>query len=190
MFSNFHSVLRVPGMILKSTLSQHGVRFVLLMLSRRKMTFLSMRRMALPLCMAGQWASASRLMAPASAFRHPTSQSGTGAFRYRTRSLISKPDWLRHPLSFCIPVQDWLWHRLYFCIPVPDWPNAGQYTLCLYSVNGCEVNLRCDVEKKFVNAGMPEFQEKVSPATAFLPVVSPTSAFRHQDQSAVPLVID
>jgi hypothetical protein len=30
------------------------------------------------------WASASCPMPPASAFRHPASQSGTGAFRYRS----------------------------------------------------------------------------------------------------------
>jgi hypothetical protein len=43
-----------------------------------------------------------------------------------------------------------------------------------------------DVEKSFVNAGMPECWRKVSPATAFLPAVnffSPASAFRHQGQS-------
>ena len=34
------------------------------------------------------WASASRPMPPASVFRHPTFQSGTGAFRY--------PDWVRY----------------------------------------------------------------------------------------------
>jgi hypothetical protein len=40
-----------------------------------------------------------------------------------------------------------------------------------------------DVEKSYINAGMPG---KVSPAPAFLPVVnclSPESAFRHQGQS-------
>jgi hypothetical protein len=40
-----------------------------------------------------------------------------------------------------------------------------------------------DVEKSFINAGMPE---KVSSASAFLPEVScfsPASAFRHQGQS-------
>jgi hypothetical protein len=35
------------------------------------------------------WALASRLIPPASAFRHPTSQSGTRAFRYRTESHCS-----------------------------------------------------------------------------------------------------
>ncbi len=44
------------------------------------------------------WGSASRSMPPASAFRHIESQSGTGAFRYRSGSLI----------------------------PIPDWPDAGQ----------------------------------------------------------------
>ncbi len=54
------------------------------------------------------------------------------------------------------------------------------------------INLRCDVEKSFVSAGMPESQEKVSPATAFLPVVScvsPTLAFGIR-VSPVPLVMD
>ncbi len=42
-----------------------------------------------------------------------------------------------------------------------------------------------DVEKSYVNAGMPECWRKVSPASAFLPAVNfgPASAFRHQGQS-------
>jgi hypothetical protein len=35
------------------------------------------------------WSSASRPMLPASVFRYPASQSGTGAFRYRTRFVYS-----------------------------------------------------------------------------------------------------
>ncbi len=41
------------------------------------------------ICFFHSWASASRLMPPASAFRHSVSQSDTGAFRYRTGSPYS-----------------------------------------------------------------------------------------------------
>ncbi len=43
-----------------------------------------------------------------------------------------------------------------------------------------------DVEKSYLNAGLPECQEKFNLTSAFLPVVScvsPAPAFRHQGQS-------
>ncbi len=58
------------------------------------------------------WASASRPMPPASAFQHPVSQSGTGAFWYWTGS--SYPG-TRLVLS-----------SVFLFIPVPDWSDAGQ----------------------------------------------------------------
>jgi hypothetical protein len=48
----------------------------------------------------------------ASAFRHPVSQSGTGAFRYRTRSPYSR--------TGLFLISEFLF------IPVPDWLDAGQ----------------------------------------------------------------
>jgi hypothetical protein len=52
------------------------------------------------------WTSASRSMPPASAFRHPVFQSGTGAFRYRTGSPYSGTE--------LVPASEFLF------IPVPD----------------------------------------------------------------------
>jgi hypothetical protein len=70
---------------------------------------------------------------------------------------------------------------------VPVHPGLQEeYTMHIHTRLLMVLKLRRDVEKYFVNVGMPEFQEKVSPATAFLPVVScvsPTSAFLHQGQS-------
>jgi hypothetical protein len=54
-------------------------------------------------------------MPPASAFRHPISQSGTGAFRYRTGSPYSG--------TGLVPAS------LFLIIPVPDWLNAGQFNI-------------------------------------------------------------
>jgi hypothetical protein len=42
------------------------------------------------------WASASRPMPPAAVFRHPTSQSGTVAFRYRTGIPLFRYRTVRH----------------------------------------------------------------------------------------------
>ncbi len=59
-------------------------------------------------------ASASRLMPLVSAFRHLTSQSGTGAFWYRTVPasaffFIPVPDWFRHLHSFSFRYRtDWM----------------------------------------------------------------------------------
>jgi hypothetical protein len=58
------------------------------------------------------WASASRSMPPASAFWLPVSQSGTGAFRYRTGSPYTGDG--------LVPASEFLF------IPVPDWLDAGQ----------------------------------------------------------------
>ncbi len=58
------------------------------------------------------WVSASRSMPPASAFRHPVSQSGTRAFRYRTGSPSSGIG--------LVPVS------AFSFILVPDWPDAGK----------------------------------------------------------------
>jgi hypothetical protein len=56
-------------------------------------------------------ASASKPMPPASAFPHPPSQSGTGAFRYRTESFYSSTKLV--PASALI------------FFPVPDGPDAS-----------------------------------------------------------------
>ncbi len=54
-------------------------------------------------------ASASKPMPPASAFPHPPSQSGTGAFRYRTGSFYS--------ITKLVPASAFIF------IPVPALPN-------------------------------------------------------------------
>ncbi len=51
-------------------------------------------------------------MPPASAFRHPVSQFGTGAFRYRTGPPYSG--------TGLVPASEFLF------IPVPNWLEAGQ----------------------------------------------------------------
>ncbi len=52
------------------------------------------------------WASASRSMPPGSAFRHPVSQSGTGAFRYQTGSPYSATGLVPASAFLFIPVPD------------------------------------------------------------------------------------
>jgi hypothetical protein len=59
-----------------------------------------------------RWALASRKPTPASAFRHPSSQSGTGPSKCRTASLYSGTG--QGPAS------------LVFSSPVPDHPDVGQ----------------------------------------------------------------
>jgi hypothetical protein len=54
-----------------------------------------------------RWASASRKLTPASAFRHPSSQSDTGPKKCRTASLYSGTGQV-------------------FSSPVPDHPDVGQ----------------------------------------------------------------
>jgi hypothetical protein len=137
------------------------------------------------------WASASRLMPPTSAFRHPLSQSGTGlgphmpvldwfrhrhfcSFRYRTDWMPDSPAFkkgvhIARPYCLC-----WWWYskRNAHAVHVQ---TAGSKVMVLF--------LLYDIEKSYVNAGMSECRRKVSPASAFLPVVSclrPASVFRHQ----------
>jgi hypothetical protein len=45
-----------------------------------------------------RWASASRKLTPASAFRHQSSQSGTGPKNAGLKRFIPVPDQLRHPV--------------------------------------------------------------------------------------------
>jgi hypothetical protein len=52
------------------------------------------------------WASSSGLMLPASALRHPVSQSGTGAFRYQTGSPYSGTGLVPASVFLIIPVPD------------------------------------------------------------------------------------
>jgi hypothetical protein len=107
------------------------------------------------------WASASRLMPPASAFWRPVSQYGTGAFRY--------PMYPRIPMQ-CMP-NDSLWK-------VQKWYTFHVWLMLMVLI------LLNDIEKSYVNAGMSECRRKVSPASsAFLPLViclSPASVFQHQ----------
>ncbi len=123
------------------------------------------------------WASASRSMPLASAFRHPVSQSNTGAFQYRTGFPYSG--------TGLVPASEFLF------IPVPDWlllvvvkgkssalPNCRKWKV-IHPRLLMVLFLLYDIKKSYVNARMPE----ISPALAFLSVVSclsPTSAFRHQ----------
>jgi hypothetical protein len=64
------------------------------------------------LCENRSWASASRSMPPALAFRHPVSQSNTGAFRFQTESPYSG--------TGLVPASAFLF------ISVPDCLDAGQ----------------------------------------------------------------
>ncbi len=147
-------------------------------------------------------ASASRSMPPVSAFQHLVSQSGTGAFRYRTGSsysgigmvpasaflFIPVPDWLDAGQSdipafkkrgaLCTSTFWWLWKG--YAVHVQTAGSGKCYTLHVHRQLLMVLFLLCDIEKSNVNAGMPE--GKVSPASAILPVVSflsPVSAFRH-----------
>jgi hypothetical protein len=70
--------------------------------------------------------------------------------------------------------------------------HCGAYTLqvhtagILQNVRPLLLNLLYDTNKSLVNAGILEYRKKVSPASAFLPVVnfvSPASVFWHQGQS-------
>jgi hypothetical protein len=140
------------------------------------------------------WASASRPMPPPSALWHPVSQSGTGAFQYRTGS--------SYPGTGLVPASAFLFIR------VPDWLDTGQsdidkknkhhistlqtegsgkwYTLYVHKRLLLMLLVLYDMKKSYVNAGMPECRRKVSPESVFLPAVnffSPASAFRHQGQS-------
>ncbi len=110
----------------------------------------------------------------------------------RLGTLISVPDWFRHQ-HFCSYRYRTDW--------TPDSPTFRHlkkgYTLHVHTacVGGGERDTPCtsidsccwcyscscyDIENSYVNAGMPE---KVSPTSAFLPVVSclsPASAIQHQ----------
>jgi hypothetical protein len=103
MFSDSLLMLSVPGTGMdpqeyaESTLKEVRSSYAE---STQRMAFLSAEHAQNDIVLMHNWASASRLMPPASALRHPTSQSGTGTFWHRTRPDISKPDWLRHRLSF------------------------------------------------------------------------------------------
>jgi hypothetical protein len=59
-----------------------------------------------------RWASASKKLTPASVFRHPLSQSGTGPEKSQTAQINSG--------TRLFPVS------LIFLSPVPDYPDAGQ----------------------------------------------------------------
>ncbi len=72
------------------------------------------------------WTSASRTMPPASAFRHPVTQSGTRTFRYQTGSSYSGTG--LGPL-IPVPVPDWFWHR-HFCSF--RYPGTGQSDIPAY----------------------------------------------------------
>jgi hypothetical protein len=54
------------------------------------------------------WASASRSMPPLSAFQHPVSQSGKGAFLYRNEIPYSSTELVLAPAFLFIPVPYWL----------------------------------------------------------------------------------
>ncbi len=70
-------------------------------------------------CRNHNWASASSLMPPASAFRYQTSQSGTGAFRNQTGFPYSG--------TGLVPAST------FFHIPAPDWPDVGQSGIPAFS---------------------------------------------------------
>ncbi len=128
-------------------------------------------------------------MRPASAFRHPVSQSGTGAMRYRS---IPVPD--------LVPLFRYrTGSSVFLFIPIPDLLDAGQsdipaplYTLHVHTaVGGNEYTLHVRRQQLndvilaiwYLNAGMSECRRNVSPASAFHSVVSclsPASAIRHQ----------
>jgi hypothetical protein len=55
-----------------------------------------------------RWASASRKLTPALAFRHPSSKSGTGPLKCRTASLYSGTGQVPASLFFSSPVPDHL----------------------------------------------------------------------------------
>jgi hypothetical protein len=147
------------------------------------------------------WASESRPMPPASAFRHPVSQYGTGAFRYRTGS--SYPDTGQVPAS------------AFLFIPVPDWLDAGQsdipalikkstprtstlqtegsgkwYTKNFHGRLVLVLLVLYDVEKSNAIAGMPDCWRKFSPASALYWQSTSSVWHRHSGirVSPVPLV--
>ncbi len=117
------------------------------------------------------WASASRSMLPASTFRHPVSQSGTGVFRYRRMPV---PDWFRHP-HFCSfrYWPDWMPDSPLFKKVVHParpycwlgkWIHPARPYCCWWkgiyparpSSAGDGVILAIWYWKSYVNAGMPE----------------------------------
>ncbi len=90
------------------------------------------------------WASASRSMPPASAFRHPVSQSGTGAFRY----------WTGFPFSGTglILASEFLF------ILEPDWLDAGQSDISAFKSavgGGGERDTQCTSKLQVVESDSP-----------------------------------
>ncbi len=67
------------------------------------------------------WTPASTSMPLASVIRHPSSQSRTGAFRFRTRALFLY--WTGSGISI-------------FFIPVPHWPDAGRSGILKICIKG------------------------------------------------------
>ncbi len=99
------------------------------------------------------WASASRPMPPASAFRHPIFQYGTGAFRYWTESSYSGTGLFST--------------STFLSIPVPEWSDAGQsgipaliktYTLHVHTAAWKEYHGRLVTKKKAKTSGALSLQ--------------------------------
>ncbi len=118
------------------------------------------------------------------------------------RYLIPVPEHSGTGLSPLVPLPDWFRKEsALFFIPVPDWPDAGQSGIYKKCTNGerhtlCACILLVE-ERKTIRTSMDflmltnykyilECREKVSPTSAFLPVIcciSPApSAFRYQGQ--------
>ncbi len=149
------------------------------------------------------WASELRSMPLASAFRQPVSQSETGAFRYQTGIPYTGTELVPASAFLFIPVPNWLdagqsditafkkgytlhVHTASVGDSERDTHAVQWYTLHVHRQLLMVLFLLYDIEKSYVNAGMSECWRKVSPASAFLPVVSclsPASVFRHRVQS-------
>jgi hypothetical protein len=88
-----------------------------------------------------RWASASKKLTPASAFRHPSSQSGTGPKKCRTAQLNFG--------TGLFPVS------LIFLSPVPDYPDAGHSGIpalqcCVAASSSC---ISCSQQKFWCDSG-------------------------------------
>ena len=95
-------------------------------------------------------------MPPASVFRHPVSQSGTGNSGTGLGPLFPVPDWFRHQHFWSIRDRtDWMpdspifRHSLY--VHTAGSGGGARDTQCT-SID----SYWCDNEKAYVNAGMPE----------------------------------
>ncbi len=130
------------------------------------------------------WALASRPMPPASTFQHPVSQPGTGAFLYRTGSGIGA---FVHSSIGLIRFRTVRHSDIDKEAGTPrkstlETEGSGNcYTLYVHRRLLLVLLELHDVEKSYVNAGMPE---KVNPALfTGSQLFSPAPAFRHQGQS-------